>query len=126
MSVDWYAFGSKFLGAYCLECSAPPDLLCFENGSINTAGREMRIGETDVPVGDFIAEVKLRENNNGGSKHAIAVQLVAEIKAYRWDEETNPEERRPRLTGLSADSREVREFFITLAAQAKAATKHLR
>src|SRR5262249_40049219 len=43
-----------------------------------------------------------------------------------WDEETNPEERRPRLTGLSADSREVREFFITLAAQAKAATKHLR
>src|SRR5262245_27995211 len=91
ISPDFYAFGSKFLGAYYLERSAPPALLCFENGSIDTAAREMTIGETVISVGEFIDEIKLRKNNGGGgSKHAIGVQLVAEIKAYRWDENLAP------------------------------------
>ena len=86
-SIDFYAFGSKFLGPYCLELSAPSDLLCFENGSIDTVTQEITIGETVVSVGDFINEVKLRKNNGGDSNRTIALQLVEEMKAYRWEEE---------------------------------------
>ena len=73
--VDCFAIGVKLFGAYWLELSTPPEALCFRYGlvSINATTEEITIGDAPpIYMRDFIDELKIRKQNNGGNTHCYS------------------------------------------------------
>jgi len=88
---DYFAIFTRLfghIGPYRPELSKPPKVLCFGDETLSgdaTTG-EITIGGTIIHTREFVDEVKLRHNNDNGKWRTIIAQLVAEIKAYNWDD----------------------------------------
>jgi putative DNA primase/helicase len=79
--VDCFAIGVKLFGAYWLELSTPPEALCFRYGlvSINATTEEITIGDAPpIDMRDFIDELKIRKQNNGGNVRTLVAGAIVE------------------------------------------------